>query len=92
MFQKEWIAHLRGHEIRVVNSWTGGTRLYIDGECRDRNGGLFAPVWTPWLSARLVRDERASDLVEVHVVALLRVKAEIRVNGEYFAGDRRGGR
>lgn len=89
MPKKEWVAHHDGQEIRVVNTWTGGTRLYINGECRDRNDGWFALGWTPWLSARLSQADPGSALVEVFVAALLRVKAEIRVDGQYLAGDRR---
>ncbi|KPN16977.1 hypothetical protein AO715_02500 [Xanthomonas sp. Mitacek01] len=88
MLQKEWSTRVHDHEIRVVNSLTGGTRLYIDGDCRDRNSSLFAPVWTKWLSARLVQGDPTSDLIEVRVVALLNVKAQILVNGQYMAGDR----
>ncbi|AKC86509.1 hypothetical protein [Pseudoxanthomonas suwonensis] len=87
MPQKEWIANVHGHEVRVVNTWTGGTRLYIDGDCRDRNHGLFAPTWRRWLSARVVQGDPSSDLVEVHLVALLQVKARIFVNGSFVAGD-----
>lgn len=88
MPQKEWVTQVKGREVRVVNSWTGGTRLYIDGDCRDRNSSLFAPVWTDWLSARLVHGDPASDLIEVRIVALLHVKAQILVNGQFVEGDR----
>ena len=88
MPQKEGVADVSGHQIRVVNTWTGGTRLYIDGECRDRNHGLFAPSWTQWLSARLIQNDPKSDLVEVFVMALVGVKAQIKVNGNYLAGDK----
>ena len=88
MPQKEWVTEVKGHEVRVVNTWTGGTRLYIDGECRDRNAGLFAPTWRSWLSARLIQGDTSSDLVEVRIVALLQVKAQILVNGVFVAGDR----
>ncbi len=87
MPMKEWKATVQGHAVRVVNSWTGGTRLYIDGECRDRNHGLFAPSWRPWLSARLRQGDIASPLVEVEICALLQVKARIRVDGQFVAGD-----
>lgn len=90
MPQSQWIAQHGGHEIRVVNTWTGGTRLYIDGECRDRNSGLWAPRWTWWLSSRLECGDASSPLVEVYVEALLSVKAEIRVDGVVVRADRRG--
>lgn len=88
MPQKEWKAQLGVHEIRVVNSWTGGMHLYIDGDRRDHNGGLFAPAWRRVLSARAVQGDAQSELVEVRVKALLTVKAQILVNGQLVAGDR----
>lgn len=88
MPQKEWTADINDHNIRVVNSWTGGTRLYIDGERRDSNHGLFAFDWTPWLSARVTPNDAKSDLVEVYIKAIVGTKVQIRVNGEYFAGDK----
>lgn len=89
MPMKEWTTAVEGHQVRVVNSWTSGTRLYIDGDCRDRNHGLFAPTWRPWLSARLHHGDPASPLVEVEICALLQVKARILVDGQFVAGDTR---
>ncbi len=46
---KEWAAVGKGRSICVVNTWTGGTTLYIDGECSGRNtrfcghAGALAP-------------------------------------------------
>ena len=88
MPQREWTADVNGHTVRVVNTWTGGTRLYIDGERRDSNHGLFALDWTHWLSARVMPNDPKSDLIEVYVKAVAGVKAQIRVNGEYFSGDK----
>lgn len=89
MPMKEWTATVDGHQIRVVNTWSGGTRLYIDGEPRDRNYGMFAPSWRPWLSARLLQGDIRSPLVEVELCALLQVKARILVDGQFVAGDAR---
>ena len=88
MPQKEWTAQVTGHDIRVVNTWTGGTSLYINGDCRDKNHGFFALTWSRWLSARLIQNDANSDLIEVYVVALIKVKAQIRVNGKYLAGEK----
>lgn len=87
MPQKEWKATVAGREVKVVNTWTGGTRLYINGDCRDRNSGMFAPVWTDWMSARLIEGDPSSDLLEVRVVAIFGVKAQIVVNGKVVSGD-----
>jgi len=87
MSMKEWVAVVKGRSIRVVNSWTGGTSLYIDGECRDRNAGWFAPRRKLWLSAHLTQDDPESGLVQVFVKAVFSVKAQIVVAGETVAGD-----
>ncbi len=84
---KEWGAVVKGRKIRVVNTWTRGTTLYIDGECRDRNTGWFAPTRTLWLSAPLAKEDPESDLVQVFVKAVFSVKASIVVAGEPVAGD-----
>ncbi|HEX9916435.1 MAG TPA: hypothetical protein VGB16_01740, partial [candidate division Zixibacteria bacterium] len=82
MPMKEWFAEAEGHKIRVENTWTGGTRLYIDGECRDRNTGWFAASKTRWLSAPLKPGDPKSATVEVFVKALFTVKAQICVAGK----------
>lgn len=87
MPMKEWSAEADGHSIRVVNTWTGGTSLYIDGECRDRNTGWYAPRRTLWLSAPLIQGAPESALVQVFVKALFSVKAQIVVAGKAVAGD-----
>jgi hypothetical protein len=87
MPMKEWVATVNGHSIRVVNTWTGGTHLYIDGECRDRNKGWFALTRKLWLSAPLTQDASQGDLVQVFVKAVFSVKAQIVVAGQPVAGD-----
>lgn len=85
---KEWVAEFEGHSIRVTNTWLGGAKLYVDGECRDTNRGAFAISATrPLLSARLDTNNVNSGLVEVFFKALLTVKAKICVNGKQVAGD-----
>ena len=84
---KEWSTVVNGRNVRVVNSWTGGTKLYIDGECRDSNTGWFAPTKTLWLSASLAQGAAESGLVQVFVRAIFSVKAQIVVAGKVVAGD-----
>ena len=87
MPKKEWIAEVQGHSIRVSNSWTGGAKLYIDGECRDTSNRMFTGSNSPALSARLEQAKPNSPLIEVFVKAMLTVKAKICVDGRQIAGD-----
>ena len=86
---KEWAADVEGHAIQVSNTWLGGAKLTIDGECRDTNRSLFAIVrpTKAHLSARLEQGNASSPLVEVFFQALLDVEAKICVDGKRVAGD-----
>jgi len=84
---KEWVATHSGCRIRVTNSWTGGAKLYVDGDCRDTNNNLFASSSSTTLSARVVPASGESFLVEVFMKALATVKAKICVNGTQVGGD-----
>ena len=87
MPQKEWIAEVQGHAIRVSNSWTGGAKLYVDGECRDTNSRMFTGSSSAALSSRLEQSNPASPLIEVYVKAIFTVKAKICIDGKQIGGD-----
>ena len=87
MPHKEWKAEVDGHSIRVTNSWLGGAKLYIDGECRDINNKLLADPNRPALSARLMQENNESPPVEVFVKMIYTVKAKICVTGKQVGGD-----
>jgi hypothetical protein len=85
--KKEWVAEFQGHQIRVTNSWFGGAKLYINGECRATNKNLIADPSAPSLNARVKNDDTQSPLVEVFFEAIRTVKAKIFINGTLVAGD-----
>ena len=85
---KEWVADFQGHSIRVTNTWLGGTKLYIDGNCRDTNNDMFAVSSTKVrLTARIDSSNPTSALVEVFFKAILAVNAKICVDGKQIGGD-----
>lgn len=85
---KEWLAVYENHEIRVVNTWFSGTKLYIDGDCRDTNTGLVAmSTARPVLSGSIQASDGQRHRVEVYITALLTTKAKICVNGRQVGGD-----
>jgi hypothetical protein len=51
MLKKEWVAVHNGCKILATSTWTGGAKLYIDGDCRDTNNDLVASADSPSLSA-----------------------------------------
>ncbi|WP_286235834.1 hypothetical protein [Thalassotalea sediminis] len=44
---------VKGHKVKVVNSWFSGAKLYIDGDVRDQDKTLFAFGNKALLSANL---------------------------------------
>ncbi len=87
MAKKEWVATHAGSHIRVTNTWMGGTKLYIDGDCRDTNKDIFTSSKSPTLSARVSIANSEPFLVEVYMKAVITVKAKICVNGKQIGGD-----
>ena len=81
---KEWLAEYDGHSIRVVNSWFGGAKLYIDGDIRDSTNALFA-VGEKLLSAK-INDK--GDIVEIIIHATFSTKVKILVNDYQIGGDK----
>jgi hypothetical protein len=82
--QKVWFADYDGHTIRVVNTWFGGAKLYINGECKDTTSAFIA-LGETLLSAKL---NDSGDIVEVSISAVLTTKAKILVNKTQIGGDR----
>ena len=84
---KEWVSEFEGTTIKVVNTWLGGAKLYINGDCRDTNNDLTATKDTAILSARIEQGKPESPLVEIFIKAILTTKAKIVVNGKQIGGD-----
>jgi hypothetical protein len=51
--RKEFEFTVKDHKVKIVNSWTLGAKLYIDGECRDQDSTVFASGKIALLSANL---------------------------------------
>ncbi|MDP5460487.1 hypothetical protein [Alishewanella sp. SMS8] len=40
--RKTWSFKVKGHSIKVVNTWFHGMKLYIDGDLRDHDSSFLA--------------------------------------------------
>ncbi|MDO6428569.1 hypothetical protein Q4489_16270 [Thalassotalea sp. 1_MG-2023] len=45
--------NVKGHNIKVINHWFGGLKLYVDGNIKDTDRSLFAFGKTPLLTTNL---------------------------------------
>ena len=86
MPKKEVVADFKDHQIRVVNTWLGGAKLYIDGDCRDTCNDFFAKSGTPSLSASIEHNGEKV-LIEVYIKAIVTVKIKICANGTQIGGE-----
>tara|TARA_B100001173_G_C15802978_1_gene468518 strand:- start:84 stop:689 length:606 start_codon:yes stop_codon:yes gene_type:complete len=80
---EEWNTSFQGHEIRVVNTWFSGAKLYVDGECVDRTYRLIA-LGGIILSTKI----EPNDLViDVAMEVISEAKVKIYANNELIGGD-----
>ncbi len=85
--RKEYVAHHAGKEILVVNSWTGGARLYIEGNLVDTDNSLFASPKMPMLRGAVQNADGSRSRVEVYGKSnLLSVQMKICVDGKRIEG------
>lgn len=84
---KEWMTEYKGHQIRVLNTWFSGAKLYVDGDCRDECKELVnVSRDRPLLSASLEIDGERH-VIEVFIVSVVSTLAKICVNGKQVGGD-----
>ena len=80
---EEWNTSFQEHEIRVVNTWFSGAKLYVDGECVDRTYRLIA-LGGIILSTKI----EPNDLViDVAMEVISEAKVKIYANNELIGGD-----
>jgi len=76
-----------GIKIQVVNTWFNGARLYVNGECVDKNGQLFSTSKDlTFLEHKLLADGNEYHIT-VYCVAWFYTKLKICINGVFVAGD-----
>lgn len=51
--RKEFIFSYKNYKIKIINSWSGGIKLYVDGDLRDHDTSHFANGKVALLSAKL---------------------------------------
>ena len=80
---EEWNTRFQGHEIRVVNTWFNGAKLYVDGECVDRTYRLIA-LGGIILSTKIQPNNL---VIDVAMEVISEAKVKIYANNELIGGD-----
>lgn len=77
-----------GTEIKVVNTWFHGAKLFVNGQEVAVNNKYFALSKShPVMSVRTLVDG-TERLIEVFAFAVLTVKLKICLDGKQIAGDK----
>lgn len=76
-----WIANYDGNEIKIVNTWFNGERLFVNGKLQDDRFSLF--------SADLVGHVRTKDdekkMIKVNIGGWLKITCRLFVDDEQVA-------
>lgn len=83
---KEWNLVHGQRQIRVMKTDAGGARLYVDGDLLDTTNDLYASEGEATLVGVFGKNDEFQ--VEAFVRSTEHSEAEIRVNGEWIAGDK----
>jgi hypothetical protein len=88
MPKKEWVASYEGHEIKVSNTWLGGSKLFIDGNCVDTADDLSAISKAPTLNGSIEKPDNTSIRIAVYMKSTaFKIKAKICADGQKIGGD-----
>lgn len=77
-----------GNTITVENMWLGGAKLLHNDKVIASNSDFFAISKTKPLMSATIDFNDVKHLVEVYAYAIITVKLQIKVNGNYIAGDK----
>jgi len=74
-------------ELVLENTWTGGIKLFLNGEIVGRDRTIFRiDKNSPAIAKRLPIDG-SNRLVEVFCYAMWNVNLKLHIDGEFYTGD-----
>jgi hypothetical protein len=81
--ENSWTIKRSGSEIRLLNSWLGGSKLYIDGDLKDFNQSKLASSRHVFMSGSFINASGEREVIEVFAKSkLISVGFLITANGE----------
>lgn len=77
----------KGDTFTVVNTWFNGASLYHNNQLIDCNGDLLSlKKNVPFMRANVLVNG-VGTLIEIFAYAVINVKLQMKINGEYVVGD-----
>jgi hypothetical protein len=74
--KSEWIANFENSEIRIVNTWLNGEKLFVNNEIQDERFGVFGSD----LTGHLINEKGERKNIKVNLGGLLAVSCRIFID------------
>lgn len=81
MFRKEFKFNYKQHEVRVMNDWVRGIKLYVDGDTRDWDKRLYISQGDVMVSAQIDEGE-ILEIVAGPTIFSIQIDAYVRKVGQ----------
>ncbi len=88
MPKKILVVQHKDSEFLLENTWFSGAKLFQDNKLIAKNNVLFAINKNKPLMSATVIINGAEHLIEAFGYAYFTVRLQLKVNGEYIAGDK----
>lgn len=74
--KSEWIANYENSEIRIVNSWLNGEKLFVNNEIQDERFGVFGSD----LTGHVINGKGERKNIKVNLGGLLAVSCRVFID------------
>jgi hypothetical protein len=74
--KSEWIANFENSEIRIVNTWLNGEKLFVNNEIQDERFGVFGSD----LTGHLINEKGERKNIKVNLGGLLAVSCRVFID------------
>lgn len=74
--KSEWIANFENSEIRIVNTWLNGEKLFVNNEIQDERFGVFGSD----LTGHVINEKGERKNIKVNLGGLLAVSCRVFID------------
>lgn len=79
--QSEWIGSYENSEIKVVNTWFDGEKLFVNNELQDEKFGLFGSD----LTGHVINENGERKNIKAHLGGLISITCRVFVDDKKLA-------
>jgi hypothetical protein len=71
-----WTTNYEGNEIKIVNTWFNGERLFTNGILQDKKFGFFSST----LTGHLINQKNEQENIKVNLGGLFGITCQLFIN------------